>query len=314
MSGLQHGVERTQTCPVVSIGFPVHNGMPFVRQALDSLLGQTFTAFELIISDNASTDGTSEVCAGFAQRDSRIRYLRQPRNIGLIPNFAFVLHAARGRHFMWAASDDLWDRRYVETLSGDLDADPACVGAFSLWREIDADGAVLRDGPHLALQSLRARNRLWNLTFGRADVCTYGVWRSHVVKRLTIRPWPLVPSCSDEQSHTWLYFLAGAGPVRESHRSVFYHRRHPTPEVRLSVIAWVKVNQMLRTPPAVWRGSRSLPIAAESALLNIVYQLRNMVWLATKRVLGLESRSRAEMAAAIRGHLANAGRKWRCGS
>ncbi len=86
---------------------PVYNGERFVREALDSLLAQTFTDFELLISDNASTDGTEMICREYADRDPRIRFVRQVENIGALANFEFVMRQARGEYFMWAASDDL---------------------------------------------------------------------------------------------------------------------------------------------------------------------------------------------------------------
>lgn len=91
----------------VSIGMPVYNGEEFIREALDSLLAQTFTDFELIISDNASTDRTEAICRDYAGKDSRIRYIRQSENMGASDNFQFVLDKAVGEYFMWAAYDDL---------------------------------------------------------------------------------------------------------------------------------------------------------------------------------------------------------------
>jgi len=92
---------------LVSIGMPVYNGADFLEQAIESVLSQTFSDFELIISDNASTDGTEALCRGFAAKDSRIRYIRQPFNLGAVGNFRFVLDEACGSYFMWAAADDL---------------------------------------------------------------------------------------------------------------------------------------------------------------------------------------------------------------
>lgn len=92
--------------PKVSIGMPVYNGEKSIREALDSLLAQTFTDFELIISDNASTDGTEAICREYVERDPRIRYVRQSENRGPIANFQFVLEEAVGEYFMWAAHDD----------------------------------------------------------------------------------------------------------------------------------------------------------------------------------------------------------------
>ena len=100
--------------PQVSIGMPVFNGEKFICEALDSLLAQTFTDFELIISDNASTDGTEAICGEYAAKDSRIRYVRQAENLGPAANFKYVLDVAVGEYFMWAAADDLWAPNFID--------------------------------------------------------------------------------------------------------------------------------------------------------------------------------------------------------
>lgn len=105
-----------QSRRVVSIGMPVYNGERFIREALDSLLSQTFTDFELIISDNASTDSTERICRIYAEQDPRIRYIRQNENLGALPNFQFVLNEAKAEYFMWAACDDQWDSNWIEQL------------------------------------------------------------------------------------------------------------------------------------------------------------------------------------------------------
>ena len=100
--------------PKVSIGVPVYNGERFIKGALDSLLGQSFSDFELILSDNASTDETEDICREYAARDQRIRYVRQAINLGAFGNFKFVLDEARGEYFMWAACDDTFSQDFVE--------------------------------------------------------------------------------------------------------------------------------------------------------------------------------------------------------
>jgi glycosyltransferase involved in cell wall biosynthesis len=103
-------------CPSVSIGMPAFNDEKHVTRALDSLLAQTYTNFELIISDNCSTDGTWMILKNYASKDRRIRLYRQKENIGALKNFSFVLDQARAEYFMLAASDDYWDSRFVEVL------------------------------------------------------------------------------------------------------------------------------------------------------------------------------------------------------
>jgi len=110
---------------------PVYNGEKYIRGAIESILLQTHSNFELIISDNASTDGTQKICVEYAMRDSRIRYLRQPQNIGPFPNFSFILGQAKSEFFMWAAVDDRRPPHAVECLLTLLRHDPGCSLAFS---------------------------------------------------------------------------------------------------------------------------------------------------------------------------------------
>lgn len=98
---------------LVSIGLPIYNGEMYMREALDSLLKQTHHNFEIIISDNGSTDLTRQICDEYVAKDNRIRYFRQPLNLGPVPNFKFVLEQARGDVFMWAAHDDLWEPSHL---------------------------------------------------------------------------------------------------------------------------------------------------------------------------------------------------------
>jgi glycosyltransferase involved in cell wall biosynthesis len=113
--------------PLVSIGLPVYNGERFLAQALDSLLGQTLVDLELIISDNASTDRTAEICKDYAARDARIRYIRQESNRGAVWNFNFVARQARGQYFKWAVANDFCDLRLLEKCVGVLRSDPGAV-------------------------------------------------------------------------------------------------------------------------------------------------------------------------------------------
>lgn len=99
--------------PLVSIGMPVYNGADYIEKALASLLGQTYSNFELIISDNCSEDSSYEICQQASLRDSRIRLYRQPSNLGPLKNFEFVLGQAQGKYYMWAAHDDIWNKNWL---------------------------------------------------------------------------------------------------------------------------------------------------------------------------------------------------------
>jgi glycosyltransferase involved in cell wall biosynthesis len=118
---------HSRQAAMVSIGMPVYNGAAFIRKALDSILAQTYPYFELIISDNASTDDTERICREYMMRDSRIKYLRQDSNIGASANFRAVLDLARHERFIWAAADDWWDADRLERLVDAFQPEDAAV-------------------------------------------------------------------------------------------------------------------------------------------------------------------------------------------
>jgi glycosyltransferase involved in cell wall biosynthesis len=126
--------------PKVSIGLPVYNGEAFLPQAIDHLLAQTFRDFEIIISDNASTDRTSQICLQYANRDGRIRYVRNDTNLGAIANFNRTFELSRAPLFKWAAHDDLHRPTYLANCVRLLDGDADTVLAHSATAFIDGDG------------------------------------------------------------------------------------------------------------------------------------------------------------------------------
>ena len=130
---------------LVSIGLPTYNGSKTIRRALDTLLAQTYKDFELIISDNASTDETGKICEEYAARDARVRYIRQKDNIGPLANFRFVTTVARGNYFMWAADDDWWEPKFIETLARALDKNPYHDVAMSSYRLVYPEGEIKND-------------------------------------------------------------------------------------------------------------------------------------------------------------------------
>jgi glycosyltransferase involved in cell wall biosynthesis len=129
--------------PTVSIGLPVFNGEQFLEQSLDSILSQTYTNFELIISDNASTDRTESICRRYSERDARVRYYRQPRNRGVTWNFRQVALLARGAYFLWTAHDDCFAPEYLERCLAFLQKNPDTVVCYSKAIEIDENGKQL---------------------------------------------------------------------------------------------------------------------------------------------------------------------------
>jgi glycosyltransferase involved in cell wall biosynthesis len=168
----------------LTIGLPVYNGEDFLVESLESLLGQTYDDFELIISDNASTDGTPDICKQYARKDSRIRYIRQPDNIGLSRNEQFVMHQATGELFKLAAHDDLYARDLLKKCIEALDSHPEVVVAHCWEARIDAQGSVVEAMTYsVAADRPQAPERLHSMLFDGWDDYTYGVMRTDVLLR-----------------------------------------------------------------------------------------------------------------------------------
>ena len=96
----------TRSEPLVTVGLPVYNGERYVGDAIDSILGQSFQDFRLLIADNASTDATADICRDYARQDARIEYIRNPRNLGMAGNYRLVFGLCRSKYFRWATADD----------------------------------------------------------------------------------------------------------------------------------------------------------------------------------------------------------------
>jgi len=146
-------------CARVSIGLPVYNGEQYLEEALESWLAQTYTDFEIVVSDNASTDRTEEICRSFAQRDPRVRYVRADVNGGGTWNFNRVVELSQGQYFRWAAHDDAVAPTYLERCVDVLDSDPRAALAHTRVELIDAAGGNL--GVYEGPQARREDDRPW---------------------------------------------------------------------------------------------------------------------------------------------------------
>lgn len=172
--------------PLLSIGLFVYNGEPFIRKALDSLLAQTFRDFELIISDNASTDRTAQICLEYAARDPRIQFFRAAKNMGAGWNVRRVYFLARGKYFKWAACDDVCEPTFLETCVAALERDPDVVVAHSKTQVVDEQGKFLEDYEWpLATESPRVLTRFRDLLLND-HMCyqIFGVMRMEALKKL----------------------------------------------------------------------------------------------------------------------------------
>jgi glycosyltransferase involved in cell wall biosynthesis len=170
--------------PRLSIGLPVYNGEGLLPAGIDALLTQSYKDFELIISDNASTDCTAEICRSYEAQDSRVRYIRQSHNIGMVANHNVLVGFARGEFFKWASHDDLYADDYLQRCVDALDKRPDAVLAHSWWLLIDEACQPLRFFKHpQATAAPRAYDRLHSLLFnGRGD-WFYSVYRTSILRK-----------------------------------------------------------------------------------------------------------------------------------
>ena len=182
--------------PRVSIGLPTYNRAALLPRALDALLGQEYGDFELVVCDNASADGTEEVARAYAARDRRVRYVRQPNNVGVLGNFARALDEARGEYFMWAADDDAWSPRYVSTLAARLERHPEVALCAAEVQRVDPEGRPLpspaEGRPFYELVPGRSRfGRLWVAVRSHAANQVYGLFRRDALARPRNAYWAL---------------------------------------------------------------------------------------------------------------------------
>jgi glycosyltransferase involved in cell wall biosynthesis len=174
------------TAPAVTIGLPVYNGAALVRRAIDSVLMQDFRDFELIISDNGSTDATAAIAAEYAAADPRVRYVRQEKPLDPRDNFKYVLTAARGEMFSWLAHDDCYAtpdhiRRLAEKIGeGKTFAFPG-VHVVHLY----ADGSTSREERDMfaGFANLRTRGQLIRQAIRQPSAQIYGLFRTETMRK-----------------------------------------------------------------------------------------------------------------------------------
>lgn len=206
----------------LTIGLPVYNGERYLAEALDALLGQSYPDFELLISDNASTDGTEEICRRYAATDDRISYFRQPRNIGACPNHNFLVHKARGELFKWASHDDLYGRDLLLRCVEALDERPDVVLCHADQAIIDAHGRVTQrvDYP-LNTASRHAPERFLSMLFAVGGDDFYGVIRTEVLRRTPLN------GSYHHSDRTLVSELGLHGPFHQVPELLYFRRDHP---------------------------------------------------------------------------------------
>lgn len=227
--------------PRLSLGLPVYNGEDYLRQAINSLLAQTFTEFELILCDNCSTDSTPEICQEYAARDSRVIYHRNDKNIGAAANFNKVVDLARGPYFAWANHDDLYAETYFEECIRGLESHSAAVLAYSRSVLIDERGAEIEsllDDLQLEASDPQARLHRFHDLLGiywRIKRKINGLWIPvyGVIRTNSLRRTGLIGAYISSDT-VLLEELLLHGEFHEVEEPLFFKRDHPDRSMQAS--------------------------------------------------------------------------------
>lgn len=215
--------------PRISIGLPVYNGENYIADAVESILSQSYSDLELLISDNDSNDHTEEICQDFCHKDPRIKYFRQHKNIGASPNFNHVFNLSKGKYFKWAAHDDVIAPDYISKCVEVLERDKNVVLCHTKVERIDPEGQtieklestmdiVITPYPHTLFRDL--------LLKGRENFEIFGMIRANKLR--SINPLGGYPG-ADLVMRAELGLL---GKIVEIPEYLLYSRDHPDRSVR----------------------------------------------------------------------------------
>jgi glycosyltransferase involved in cell wall biosynthesis len=265
--------------PKVSVGLPVYNGERFLEEAIESSLAQTFPDFELIISDNGSTDRTRDICLRYAARDARVRFLPSDVNHGASWNYCRVLEAARGPYFRWAPADDKFHPESLQACVEILDAHPDVVLCYPQTLLINEHGEVLeRYDDDLDFRSPDVRERFREaIRRNRLVSAIYGLMRTDALRKTGgLHAFP-------GADVTLLAELTLYGRFWEIPRPLFYRRLHGAASTSLTTMEAVQEwfdprkkdklflylwTHLFKHAAGIWRAPLGLP--AKLALFGIL--------------------------------------------
>jgi glycosyltransferase involved in cell wall biosynthesis len=241
----------------VSIGLPVFNGEKYLEQAIQCLLAQTYADFELVICDNASDDGTEAICRSYVALDDRVRYHRNPRNLGATRNFNMTFELSSGEYFRWASHDDLCAPDHLERCVAVLDSCPSVVLCYPKTMNIDSQGEVL--GPYednLALLDPDPveRHRAFHQRFRTQVRCQpiFGLVRSEALRKTKLL------GNFNSADFILLQELVLQGMIHEIPEHLFYRRIHQLISTRANrtpeaVAEWFDPANRGRIVAPLWR-------------------------------------------------------------
>ena len=216
--------------PRLSIGMPVFNGERYLKESIQTLLDQTYEDFELLISDNASTDSTQDICQDFAKLDKRIRYMRNPTNLGAAANHNRLIEEARGEFFKLASDDDKHAPEFLRRCIEALDHDQEAVLCHSKTIEIDQFGKTIKTDEHISkMGSAYPHVRIGDLIALSHHYQVFGVIRLEPLKKT-----PLFGTFF-KTDVVLLCRLALLGRFYEVPEELFFKRYHPRQSVILAM-------------------------------------------------------------------------------
>jgi glycosyltransferase involved in cell wall biosynthesis len=170
--------------PLISVGMPVFNEEKFLKQSIESILNQDYVNFELIISDNASTDQTEQICLDFEKKDRRVKYKRNRANLGALENFYKVFQEANGEFFMFAGGHDLWSNNFISTCLTTLQDCPETVLSFAstVWIN-EFDLCIEKKSPFYDTRGCDPVTRFMYVLWGPMNPI-YGIMRIRDMKKV----------------------------------------------------------------------------------------------------------------------------------
>jgi glycosyltransferase involved in cell wall biosynthesis len=210
--------------PTASLAIPVYNGEEFIAEAIRSILNQDYQDLELIITDNASTDGTERICREFAASDGRIRYIRNERNLGAGPNHNLGFELSSGKYFKWCACDDYLSPNFVGSCVSALENNQDAVIAQGTVQSVDHDGRPIPlIGSKLSnLEGLGPARRFQTVIATGQSMCyeLLGVCRRDALKKTKLH------GAYYGSDHPLLCEMALLGTFLHVPDIVFYNRDH----------------------------------------------------------------------------------------